>query len=239
MDSLQSFERHIEHIAGHFVYPPTPTVTIAGQRPRPALIRLSPVMRIAAAILILLAGLMAIPPVRAAILDFLHIGAIQIEITDNPPTSELPRTLQDLEDAMTLAEAQESMMFNLRLPPAYGEPDYVYSNQPSERTAIMVWVAPDDPQKVILTLYEIGLPQNAVMYNKAVEVAQNADVNGFPARWIEAPHLLEIADPAFLNSAPPILVNANVLIWYDNRLTYRLETDLSVEEAVAIAESLE
>jgi hypothetical protein len=239
MDGLPSFEQHIEYIAGGFVYPSTPPITIAGQRPRRTLIRLSPAMRMAAAILILLAGLMAIPPARAAILDFLHIGAIQIEITDNPPTSELPRTLQDLEGAMTLAEAQEIMRFDLRLPPAYGEPDYVYANQPAEQTAILVWVAPGDPQQVILTLYEIGLPQNAVMYNKNVKVAQNAEVNGFPARWIDAPHVLEIIDPAYLNSKPPILVNANVLIWYDNRLTYRLETDLSIEEAVAIAESLE
>jgi hypothetical protein len=34
------------------------------------------------------------------------------------------------------------------------------------------------------------------------------------------------------------LVSGHVLIWEEDGLTYRLETDLSMEEAVAIAESL-
>jgi len=35
------------------------------------------------------------------------------------------------------------------------------------------------------------------------------------------------------------LVNGHVLIWENGEVTYRLETDLSMEEAVKIAESLE
>jgi hypothetical protein len=35
------------------------------------------------------------------------------------------------------------------------------------------------------------------------------------------------------------LVEGNVLIWFENGLTYRLESDLSLEETVRVAESLE
>jgi hypothetical protein len=35
------------------------------------------------------------------------------------------------------------------------------------------------------------------------------------------------------------LIDGHVLIWTDGNLTYRLETDLSLEEALKVAESLQ
>jgi hypothetical protein len=35
------------------------------------------------------------------------------------------------------------------------------------------------------------------------------------------------------------LIEGNVLIWTEGDLTYRIETDLSLEEAIRIAESLQ
>ena len=35
------------------------------------------------------------------------------------------------------------------------------------------------------------------------------------------------------------LIDGNVLIWEENKITHRLETDLALDEAIRIAESLQ
>jgi hypothetical protein len=64
---------------------------------------------------------------------------------------------------------------------------------------------------------------------------ETTDVNGRIAVWTTGPYVL-MTQLGWLVEFR--LVEGHVLIWADGPLTYRLETDLSLDEAVRIAESL-
>jgi hypothetical protein len=67
-------------------------------------------------------------------------------------------------------------------------------------------------------------------------VIQDTEVNGLRGIWAVGPY------PLILNSGDiqvTRMIDGHVLIWAEDEITYRLETDLSLEEAIKIAESLE
>jgi len=102
-------------------------------------------------ILILFSSLMLIPPARAAIIEFIQIGVVRIFRTEPtppaPPNQEIPSTalpvtvtpvptslplipiLETLAGEMTLAEAQKTVPYPIRLP-SYptdlGQPDRIF-----------------------------------------------------------------------------------------------------------------
>ena len=99
---------------------------------------------------------------------------------------------------------------------------------------ILVWTLPGHPDKARLSLHVIEPGSWTVEKVKPVFI-QETTVNGRPAVWAVGPYLVHL-----LNGDLDIrrLIDGNVLIWVEDGLTYRLETDLPLEEAVRIAESL-
>ena len=68
---------------------------------------------------------------------------------------------------------------------------------------------------------------------------EETTVDGERALWVRGPHLLQFREKnGNVDYDTRRLVNGNVLIWQEDTLTYRLETDLPLEEAVRVAESL-
>jgi len=212
-------------------------------------------------ILVLCSSLMLIPPARAAILEFIQIGVVRIfpqsaEPTVAPvqtpaPESFVPVTatsssqysnlipiLNQMAGKTTLVEAQDKVEFSILLP-AYpsdlGQPDYVYVQNADGNMVILVWLDPQHPEKVLMSLHFIPNGSWAV---KKVEptVIQETLVDGERAVWTTGPY------PLFFSNGDmqfERLINGHVLIWAGLDVTYRLETDLSLEAAVKIAESLE
>lgn len=212
-------------------------------------------------ILVLCSSLMLIPPARAAILEFIQIGVVRIFPKSVEPTIESSQTptpgsfeavtatsstqssslipiLNQMAGKTTLADAQDKVEFSILLP-AYpvdlGEPDYVYVQNADGNMVILVWLDPQQPDKVLMSLHFIPNGSWAV---KKVEptVIEETKVNGDRAIWTTGPYplILPNGDIQFER-----LVSGHVLIWAGLDVTYRLETDLSLKEAVKIAESLE
>ncbi len=67
---------------------------------------------------------------------------------------------------------------------------------------------------------------------------RETSVKGQPALWTQGPYLLQFERDGQVIVDTRRLVTGHVLIWVEKGITYRLETDLSLEEAVRIAESL-
>ncbi len=68
---------------------------------------------------------------------------------------------------------------------------------------------------------------------------RGADVGGLPAYWLSgAPHTFLYVDENGRIAEDNARLAGNVLLWERNGVTYRLESELSLEAAVAIAESL-
>jgi len=211
-------------------------------------------------ILVLLSSLMFIPSARAAIIDFFQIGAVRIfppqptptltapleatptttipETTTPQPTSDLLLLLNKIAGKTTLAGAQQIADYSILLPtyPAdLGEPHYIFVQDIDGAMTILVWLDPQHPDQVRMSLHFI--PSQSWVINKmGPKVIRETQVNGRKAIWAEGPYPLKIQGSSDVEFTR--LINGHVLIWADGAITYRLETDASMEEAIKIAESL-
>jgi hypothetical protein len=203
-----------------------------------------------------LAGLLSVPQVRASIIEFLQIGAIRIFLlpptatpvpptpTGTPPPTAAPRptptpipSLLNLAGETTLEDAQARAGFVVRLPTYpddLGPPDRVYLQDLGGDFVVLVWLDPDQPEEVRLSLHMI---EDGSFAGTKLEpkVIQETTVGGRHALWTEGPYILRLqnGDLDFRR-----LIEGRVLIWVEGDVTYRLETDLPLDEAVKIAESL-
>jgi hypothetical protein len=264
MNELQQelFEKQIRSLSEGLDYPRTPDIAGSVMRrlrvsTRPRSRRLVWSLTI---ILILFLSLMLIPPARAAIIEFIQIGVVRIFRTEPtppaPPNQEIPSTalpvtvtpvptslplipiLETLAGEMTLAEAQKTVPYPIRLPsypPDLGQPDRIFVQEAEGKMTILVWIDPQHPDKVLMSLHLIPPGSWAIDKFDPAQV-QETTVNGQRAIWAVGPYPLRLrnSDLQFMR-----LIEGHVLIWTDKDVTYRLETDLSLEEAVKIAESLE
>jgi hypothetical protein len=275
-ESVEQLEKWVTETAAAFPYPPAPDVALAvttavattlrrqpaergttaatGDRPR----RLRPVW-VAVCLLAACLALLAVPQVRAGLVEWFRIGAVRIFVGEVTPTataesalstdlplSDLPtqtttpisarEIILSLAGATSLAEAQAKAAYPLlrpRYPPDLGRPDHVFhQRQPMGDTIIMLWLEPDRPHEIRLAFYQIHVPDYAIKYHSLIE---ETTVNDRHAIWFEGGHLLQLVDG---RSAEHLFVDGNVLLWADGEVTYRLESQLSLAEVLAIAESL-
>ena len=258
------FEKRLISIATGLDYPRTPDIAgsvLTRLRPstRPRFIsrRLAWSLTI---ILILFSSLMLIPPVRAAIIEFIQIGIVRIFRgtptppplpNGGPPSTMIPLTatpgptlpslipgLENLAGEMSLEEAGQTVDFPIllpSLPPNLGNPDRVFVQDADGEMAILVWLDPQQPGQVLMSLHFI--PAGSWAIDKVEPtLIEETEVNGQRAIWTVGPYPLRLynGDIEFTR-----LINGHVLIWTDNDITFRLETDVGLEEAIKIAESLE
>jgi hypothetical protein len=215
-----------------------------------------------AAILILFSSLMLIPPVRAAVIEFIQIGVVRIfpaEPTPAPegaPQQEFPSTmspvtatprptsppllpfLESLAGETTLAEANRTVGYPLLLPsypPRLGSPDHVFVQDADGPMTILVWTDPKQPDEVLMSLHFLP-PESWAIKKIEPALIQETTVNGQRAIWAVGPYPIRYANG---NIDFIRMIRGHVLIWTEGEITYRLETDLSLDEAVRVAESLE
>jgi hypothetical protein len=102
---------------------------------------------------------------------------------------------------------------------------------------VLVWVDPQHPDHVRMALNELS--SDAYVYKLAPQLVQETQVHGQRALWTTGPYLLQIGSVSNQDNALRRLVTAShTLIWTEGDITYRLECDVSLQEAVRIAESL-
>jgi len=138
-----------------------------------------------------------------------------------------------LQTLQTLAKAQAQVDFPLRLPPDFGPPNRVFAQQANGPLIILVWLAADDPSRIELSLHMLG-PTTFVGKSEPTVITETS-VNGQPALWLRGPHFLQLGNGTY---GTVRLVEGNVLLWTEAGVTYRLETETPLAEAVRLAESL-
>jgi hypothetical protein len=208
-------------------------------------------------LLILLSSLLLIPPARAAILEFIQIGIVRIfPAPEETPTTAVPESfapvtatpssqsipllnfLDQIAGETKLANAQEMTGYPILLPtypPELGLPNHVYVQDANGAMTILVWVDAAQPGRVTLSLHFI--PQGSWAIQKfQPSVIEETEVNGQRAVWTVGPYpLISRNGDVELTR----MVEGHVLIWESDGVTYRLETGLSLEETLKIAESLQ
>ncbi len=255
------FEKQLRSIAAMMEYPHTPNIVGSvmphlrhSTRPRFFYRTFAWSLTI---LLILLSSLMLIPPARAAIIEFIQIGivrifpapvqspalttpesAVPVTATPGTPLPSLITMLEDIAGGTTLANAQQMVGYSILLPiyPSdLGQPDRVFVQDSDGSMTVLVWLDAQQPEQIRLSLHFI--PTGSWMIGKGSPVIiQETAVNDQRAIWAVGPYPLKLYNG---NIEFTRLIDGHVLIWVDGDITYRLETELSLEEAVRIAESLQ
>jgi hypothetical protein len=241
-DDRDPFEKNLARVARDFEYPPTPKIAgrirakLDATRARVAL----PWKPAVAILLLALLIAFSVPAVRAGLVDFIQVGIVRIFPGTATVTLPAPTAVTDplltLDGKTTLEDARAKSLFPIIIP-SYpsdlGLPDLVYRQDRADMV-ILVWLSPADPHTVRMSLHEIG-PNSVVLKKMDTKVVQETSVGGRYALWTTGPYMLQISGAGFSFMR---LVDGHTLIWAAGDITYRLETDLSLEEALKIAESL-
>jgi len=211
---------------------------------------------------------LVVPQTRAFVLEVLRVGVVRIffgEPTETPTfaptetsfTSGVPEgtgaphptpvpsftsvaSPLDLPGETTLTDAERQLGSPILLPtyPAnLGSPDHVYAQLIGEGVVVtIVWMKPDAPEQVDLLLQLLNERAIAAKYFPwESSNQQEVQVNGRPAIWLSDVHQIYFYGT---NGDISRIVDKDVLVWAVEPLTYRLETDLPLEEAIRVAESL-
>lgn len=256
------FEDRLVQAARMFVYPPAPDVSRAVTRrlatPRPGRVYRRLILA-GVTLALIVVVIFAVPPVRAAVLDWIRLGAVRIflvEPTQTPtpsitsqPTlpalvpSEEPvptplRSVLDLSGETSLAKIQSDQGVKVGLPvfpPGLEQPDHVYYQVEGWPVVVLVWMDRANPQAVGMVLSETNA--DAIVFQKIAPLSvQDTLVNGQHALWVEAPYMLLTGSGDMAQAR--LVENSHTLIWTKGAMTYRLETLVDLETAVRIAESI-
>lgn len=186
-----------------------------------------------------------IPTTRQAVANLLEVAGIRFEFGDRPdlpaPINLTPGVQVDMEEAV------RSVDFEIVVPSALPPPDAVHLLEWELGTQVFIaWVASEQlPQVgasgIGVLLAEFRANLNEQFFEKLIMAGTTVDrveVAGVPAYWLAgAPHvfMFDAGGPLVEDSTR---LTGNVLVWEADGITYRLESNLSLNESLAIAESL-
>ncbi len=155
------------------------------------------------------------------------------------PTATPLASLLDLTGETTLEQARERVRFPIKLP-AYpddlGPPDRVFLQDWDGDIVVLVWLQPGTSDRVRMSLHVMSFDAVGRKFADQFTLLEETAVHGERAVWVDGPHMLSVYTRRS-GSSTSRLVTGNVLVWTDDGITYRLEIDSSLDEAVRIAES--
>ena len=219
-----------------------PRVLSALGRPRPsASRRLRLGLALAVVLVAALFAALAIPDARSALLRFFHIGAARIEVVDELPTVAPEPPELDLETALgervSLAQARRLAGFDLL--ELEKRPDRVYLGP--RGTVWFLYGRPDAVRLLVAQTPRLRVDEPFILKKLAGAGAsvETTKVRDNRAYFVSGePHELILVDEHGIPVQETARLAQDVLLWEEDGRTYRLEGDLTLDEALDIANSL-
>jgi hypothetical protein len=210
------------------------TATVRARLTSPAP-RRRPLLRYAlVALIVLLSAILAVPPARAAVLDFLRIGGVVVRSEPGPPVPPTPSlTARPVAD---VAEAERLTGLRVRPPAALGRPDSVLVIE--GRVVSLTWRPTADHPEVRLDAFDGRLEPLFEKFLRFGEGAVEVDVGGVPGWYVPGPHEVVYVDPGGMRRESSARLAGPTLIWVRGAVTYRLEADLPAARLAALAASV-
>lgn len=206
-------------------FPPTPDLTslvrarLERRRPwsRPLAIGL-------AVLVVAIGAVLAVPPARTAVLDWLGLRHVSIVRVDElPPTDPIVRL--DLGRETSLEKAPIWALV------PDDEPDRVFVD---DDTVNLVWGNAQKPRLLLTEFRGEAFIEKLIQPKDDVEPVE---VNGRPGAWLEQPHVVMFKDVRGRIRDSSARLAGKTLLWQHGEVTLRLEGDLTKEEALRIARS--
>jgi hypothetical protein len=192
-----------------------------------------------------IAVVLVVPDTRQAVARWLGLGGVRVTQVEELPDDIGSRLAlgrrSDLDTAVVGAP------FDVRLPADLPDPDAVFVGRPPDAVT-MLW-APSEALPEVgntgvgLLLTEFPATTNESLVEKDLGPGtsiENVTVDGRHAFWITgAPHTVTYIGPEGGDpQQDPIRLAGNTLVWVDGGVTYRLESSLDRNDAIALAESV-
>lgn len=231
---MNELERRLRELGGEIAYPVTPRFDLGfGRRPARAA-RLRPLALAFAILLAALAGLLALSPgARSAFLEIFRLRGATVERVETLPEVRAQRL--DFGEQVTREEAERRVGFELL---DLGEPDGVYVRE--DRIASLVYGDPERPRLVLSQLrggvYD-GFLKKAGGGGTLVEEVRVGGERGLFVSGDE--HFVMFLDEHGEIADERTYLAGTVLLWNRGDLLLRLEGDLTRDEALELAESVE
>lgn len=232
---MNELERRLYELGGEIAYPATPSFDLAfeGRRAR-AVWRLRPLALAFAILVAALAGVLAFSPgARSAFLELFRLKGATVELTETLPDVE-PRA-PDFGERVSRAEAERRVGFRLL---DLGEPDAVFVR--GSRIATLVYGSVDKP-RLALSLLRGGVWDGFV--KKAGgrgTTVEEVTVDGERGLFVTGDeHFVMYRNERGLITDEQTYLAGTVLLWNRGDLLLRLEGDLTRDEALELARSVE
>ncbi|MEW2441072.1 hypothetical protein [Micromonospora marina] len=237
---MDDLERELRELTGWLEPARTPDVTV---RVRARLDAPAPRRRwryvLAGALAALLVA--ALPPGRAAVAGavtgLLRFSGVVVDTASAPPPAGTPSPLP-AQQRVALAEAQRQVRFPILVPARLGAPERVLVADPDGAGA----------HRVVSLLYRGGAVRldafdgslDIVFHKRSLGADVTlTHVGGGFAIWVGGPHALAYVDRSGTERVATARLSAATLIWERGGVSYRLEGDLTREQALDVASSLE
>jgi len=197
---------------------------------------------------ILVAASLLTPSLADALGHLLSIPGLQIYKVPQTPTARPNASAPGFagQRVATAAEASRVAGFTVQMPTALGEPSAIYVETAPVRVTIVyasVKGIPLSPQAgVSAIVVEFNGRLDAPILGKAVGPDTKLEAiplgNGNPAYWLAGqPHQFFYFDSTGKIQPDTLRLAGNTLLWDAGGITYRLEAQVTREEAVRIASS--
>ncbi len=201
---------------------------VVASLPEPAEPWLTP-RRLALVVAALLVALVAMPPVRAAVADWLGFGGVRVELgVAEDGNAQPPPAVEGRSD---VAEAASRVDFQVLLPEELGRPVGVEVSADG-RVVSMTWTV--DGSVVRLDQFDGTLDFAMAKQSPGVQYAAVGEVD---ALWFLEPHEVVVLDADGTRREESARLAGHTLIWPHGSTTLRLEGDLELSEAVTVAGS--
>jgi hypothetical protein len=250
---MTELEQALTRLGAELEFPSTPDVAGAVRQRLAEAPRRRPLGRplaLALAALAVLAGtVMAVPPARSAVLEWLGLQGATVERVETlPELAAGARGSLELGRLVSLAGAGELASFDVLVPEALGEPDDVYHSDspPGGRTSLVYRPREDLPDArgsgigLLVTEFRGDVTPDFVgkLADQGVRITR-VEVEGDPGIWLEgSPHVVffRAADGEVRENTSRLA--GNTLLLELGGVLVRLEGEISRERALEIAASL-
>jgi hypothetical protein len=186
--------------------------------------------RVALVVAVVLAALLATPPVRATIAAWFGFGGVVVE---RGPSGQGPASPPPVvPSGRAVQEAAAEVGFPVWVPVGLGEPDGVEVSV-DRRVVSMGWSRGDAG---VVRLDQFDGRLDFAFLKRAPEV-RYTPVGGSDALWFEEPHEVVLLDADGTRRTESARLAGHTLIWQRGPTTLRLEAEVDLERAVEIAES--
>jgi len=190
---------------------------------------------------------------RAPLDEAIHIADSLRPLSPPPtpyPTSmpTSPSAGLDIAGEISFYELDRADGFKVKVPTIISMPEiiapnrlYLQTGAGMGKTVVMAWYSPGRTDNLRMVMMQGTWDDSLDTLDANVTaIAQTSTVHGNTAQWVEGPQYMYVnkTEGATDLASRRWLKNSHTLVWQENGLKYRLETDLSLQDAVQVAESL-